>query len=58
MFKLDLMEYEKLLHQGGEDNHKLTYDGAPNKKASLVSIFVLTKQIFYNNFYCCINIIY
>lgn len=33
MFKLDLMLYEKLVCQGGED--KLTYDGAPSKKASI-----------------------
>lgn len=57
MFKLEIMLYETLLCKGGED--KLTYDGAPNKKASLVSIYVLTKQMLsYNNFYCCgINII-
>lgn len=35
MFKLDcdLLLYEQSLYQGGEN--KLTYDGAPNKKASI-----------------------
>jgi len=41
------MVYEKLLYQGGED--KLTFDGAPSKKASIS--FNICQQIHCCNLY-------